>query len=145
VPPLAVSNQPALALWAPVKAPRSWPNWLRLSSALLVNLRLLGWVLPSVPLQAIFQPARKLHWIGLGFAIFSGSLIFISFVNLYYFNPAFQLKLSLLVLATTLQLFIFRKIANAPEAPSRRLKSSAVVSLALWFGIGLAGRAIGFV
>ena len=118
---------------------------LLLSSTVLLNLRLLGWLLPSVPLKTIFRPARALHWTGLAFAVGSGSLIFISFVNLYYFNPAFQLKVVLLLLASLLQLVIFKGLAHTSDTPGWALKASALLSLVLWFSIGLAGRAIGFV
>lgn len=118
---------------------------LLLSSVALSNLRLLGVVLPSVPLADIFWSARKLLWTGLGLVVLSGSLLFISFVKLYYFNPAFQLKILLLLLAVMLQITLFRSLGSSTQLPSPLIKAVAIFSLLLWFGIGLAGRAIGFV
>ena len=64
---------------------------------------------------------------------------------LYYPNPAFWLKFQLLALALIVQFTLYRKV-TASEKPNRALAViTAVVSLALWFGVGIAGRAIGYV
>jgi len=118
---------------------------LLLSSVALGNLRLLGLTLKSVPVPDVLLQARRLQWIGLGLAMLSGSELFISFVKLYYFNPAFQLKIGLLLLAIVLQLTLFRRASASSETPTRGVKATAALSIALWFGIGLCGRAIGFV
>jgi hypothetical protein len=118
---------------------------LLLSSVALSNLRLLGVTLKTVPVADIFWQSRRLLWIGLGLVAISGGAMFISFVKLYYFNPAFQLKIALLVLALLLQFTFFRVIGAAPQTPAWVVKSGALLSITLWFGIGLCGRAIGFV
>ena len=96
---------------------------LLLSSLLLVNLRLLGWGLRSLPLQQVVRATRKALWLGLGLTIGSGLLLF----------------------ALAVQATLYRRV-TASHGPSPLLaRSTAVVSLTLWFSVGLAGRAIGFV
>jgi hypothetical protein len=66
----------------------------------------------------------------------------------YYHNPAFRLKMLLFVIALifhfTLQVRVARR-SIALEQNSRWLKLGSATSLLLWFTIGLAGRAIGYV
>jgi capsule polysaccharide export protein KpsE/RkpR len=50
-----------------------------------------------------------------------------------------------LAFAVVVQFTLYRKI-TATETPHRLLVIfTAFISLALWFGVGIAGRAIGFV
>ncbi|MBI4986073.1 MAG: hypothetical protein HZC24_12235 [Rhodocyclales bacterium] len=75
----------------------------------------------------------------------SGTAMFFSAVELYYFNPAFKLKIAVLLAAAVLQLTLFRKV-TATDTPNPALvKVSVLLSIVLWFGVGLAGRAIGYV
>jgi hypothetical protein len=54
--------------------------------------------------------------------------------------------MAFLVLATTFAFTVRRKVGQADEARVRPLtyKLVALVSLALWFGVGASGRWIGF-
>jgi hypothetical protein len=62
----------------------------------------------------------------------------------YYLSSAFRLKIALLVLAVTLYLYLNRRIIAAnPAASPRADQALAVLLLALWLGVGLAGRFIG--
>jgi hypothetical protein len=116
-----------------------------LASVVLVNLRLLGYGLRGQSAQQIASETNRLIWLGFGFAVVSGTAMFFSAVELYYYNPAFKLKLVTLILAAILQLTFFRKVA-ATENPNPVLaKVSVALSIVLWFGVGLAGRAIGYV
>jgi hypothetical protein len=115
-----------------------------LTAALLVSLRVLGWGLRKQPLQDIAQSARPLLYWGLAATVGSGLLMFASNAVIYASNPALQLKVVLLLLAVAVQVAFFRWIAVKPER-SAGLHVGAIASLVLWFGTGLAGRAIGFV
>jgi hypothetical protein len=116
-----------------------------LASVVLVNLRLLGYGLRGQTTQQIATETNRLIWGGFAFAVLSGTAMFFSVVELYYFNPAFRLKMILLLAAALLQLTLFRKV-TAAESPSPALaRVSVALSVVLWFGVGLAGRAIGYV
>jgi hypothetical protein len=58
----------------------------------------------------------------------------------------FWWKMTFLVLATTFTFTVRRKISLADEANRASLtyKIVALVSMALWFGVGAGGRWIGF-
>ncbi|GGY71716.1 hypothetical protein GCM10011613_15720 [Cellvibrio zantedeschiae] len=116
-----------------------------LSSILLVNLRLLGVGLVNQPVGLLVKKTNGLIWFGLAFLFLSGFFMFAPSAGLYYPNPAFWLKFQLLAAALVVQFTLYKKV-TATETPNPYLaKSVAVISIALWFAVGLAGRAIGFV
>jgi hypothetical protein len=63
-----------------------------------------------------------------------------------YYHPAFRLKMVLFALAVLFTFAAHRRAGRTPSdaPPSTGAKAAAVVSMALWLGVGLAGRAIGF-
>ncbi len=116
-----------------------------LASVALVNLRLLGYGLRAQTAAQIAAETNKLVWIGFAAAVVSGTGMFFSVVELYYFNPAFRLKLLLLLAAAILQVTLFKRV-TAIENPSPVLvRTTVALSFILWFGVGLTGRAIGYV
>jgi hypothetical protein len=116
---------------------------LLLTAVLLVALRLLGLGLREQSLQEVEQLARPFLWAGLAATIISGTLFFISTAVIYATKEALQIKIVLLLLALLLQFSLVRKLVANP-ANKALATGGAVASLALWFGVGLAGRAIGF-
>jgi len=116
-----------------------------LSAVLLTNLRLLGVGLRDQTAKQLAGETNKLIWIGLASAVISGLFMFFSAVELYYFNPAFNYKVLLLVAAIVLQILWFRKILSAETPNPAVARAGALISIGLWFSVGLAGRAIGFV
>lgn len=118
---------------------------LLLTTLVLVNLRLLGWGLHELPLRQVVDATRKALRLGLSLALGSGSLLFLSAPVHYAGNAAFVPKMLLLLFALAVQASLYRHVTSS-EAPSPLLaRGTAVLSLSLWFGVGLAGRAIGFV
>jgi hypothetical protein len=118
---------------------------LLLSSLVLVSLRILRIVLKDQNLVDVTKDASRLFWWGLALALTSGTLMFISTATLYAYKWAFQLKLVLFALALILQFTLFRKIARTDAANSLFAKGTVVTSLLVWFGVGFAGRMIGFI
>lgn len=118
---------------------------LLLTALLLVNLRLLGWGLHRQPLQAIVDSTRWALRLGLVLAIGSGSLLYLSAPVSYIANPAFVPKMVLLFAALAVQTGIYRYLTHANTTSVLLARGAAVLSLSLWFSVGLAGRAIGFV
>lgn len=116
-----------------------------LASLVLINLRLAGIALKSESIPQLSREPLKLIWLGLASAVTSGILMFVSAPLLYWANPAFILKLWLLAGAVLLQVTLYRHVIGQ-ETPSPLLAKSAIaLSLLLWFGVGVAGRAIGFI
>lgn len=118
---------------------------LLLTSLLIVNLRLLGWGLRSLPLPQLVQATRWALRLGLVLAVGSGTLLFFSAPVHYIANAAFVPKMSLLLFALIVQASLYRSVTHKEHASPLLARSTAVLSLTLWFSVGLAGRAIGFV
>lgn len=115
-----------------------------LTAVLIVAFRLLGWGLTQQSVQEVTQFARPFFWVGLIAAGTSGFVMFASNANTYASHPALQLKFALLLAALAVQLGWVRYLVRQPQ-PNGWARSGAVASLALWFSVGLAGRAIGFI
>jgi hypothetical protein len=118
---------------------------LLLSSLVLMSLRLLGLVLQRQSIPLVTYGLTRLFWSSLALAAISGALMFITGTRHYYYNRAFDAKMMLLLVAVVIQLVLFRKVALR-ESPSQVLATATVaLSLVFWFGVAIAGRAIGFV
>jgi len=115
-------------------------------SILIVDLRLLGIGLRRQPVERI---AREMWPIALGSLILmlaSGLLLVTTGPLKYYYSPSFRIKMLLFVLAVAFYFTLHRQALQhgQDEATTVWPRVAALVSLTLWLGVGLAGRAIGF-
>ena len=118
---------------------------LLLTSILLVNLRLLGVGFTYFPVPKLARYTRPFILLGLVFLVVSGIFMLVPSAALYEPNPAFWLKLKLFAAALIVQFTLYHAV-TITERPNRFLAvTTAVVSLLLWFSVGMAGRAISFV
>lgn len=118
---------------------------LLLTSILLVNLRLLGVGFTWFSAPQLAQYTKPFIYTGLLFLILSGVFMLAPSAALYEPNPAFWIKLKLFAVALIIQFTLYRAVSTH-DNPNRVLAvTTAIVSLVLWFSVGLAGRAIGFV
>jgi hypothetical protein len=117
----------------------------------VLDLRLLGWVARGQP--ASQMAARLIPWAWFGFVaqVITGGLLFSSEAVKIYGNPAFRLKMLLLLLAG-LQAVIFQTVISGKLAAWDERESLPVLakvaglsSILLWVAIVTAGRFIGFV
>ena len=120
------------------------------NNRLLLDLRLLGWVLPRVPASEMAR--RLVPWMKAGFAvmIITGALLFYGIPVRYYQNIFFRLKMIALLLAG-LNAFIFeigvrRRTADwdLRPVPPAAARAAGAASLALWAVIIVAGRMIAY-
>jgi hypothetical protein len=118
---------------------------LLLSTLVLVNLRLLGLGLARQPLEQLVQSTRWSLRLGLALAIGSGTLLYFSAPVSYIANAAFVPKMVLLAAALVVQASLYRTVTRRAIVTPFFARGTAVLSLSLWFSVGLAGRAIGFV
>ena len=117
---------------------------LLLGTLTVLNLRLFGWGLGGYPLKAVAADALPWTFVGMSVSITSGILLFLSEAMKCYGSAPFFVKMGLLA-AALLFTFTFHRHLTKAEAPSPVLsKCAACVSVTLWFGVGLAGRAIAF-
>lgn len=113
---------------------------------LIVDLRLLGIGLRR---QSVSQIARELTPLFLGsltIMLVSGALLVATGPLKYYYSPWFRVKMLFFFLAVVFYFTLHRSVvgSNGDAHPSAWSKVAAVVSMTLWLGVGLAGRAIGF-
>lgn len=113
---------------------------------LIVNLRLLGVFLPDRPAAQVARDLSPLILGTLAVLVVTGALMISEEAMKCYHNAAFRWKMALFVPALLVSLGVHRKLAGGGEHPDsdRAVKLAAGASLALWFGVGVAGRAIGY-
>jgi hypothetical protein len=116
----------------------------------ILDLRLLGVILKRERVSQIAGQILPLTWAGFAAMFLSGALLFLAEAAKSYANPAFRLKMLLLIVAGLNPLIfhstIYRNVAawdDAPVAPWRA-RLTAILSLTLWSGIIVAGRAIAY-
>lgn len=115
-----------------------------LAALVLVGLRLLGWALQGQSLPDVTRDANRLLYLGLVMTVASGVLMFVATPRLYFHKPAFELKMLLFLLALLLQFWVLRRLLNRAAENTALVRTAVAVSLLVWFGIGFAGRMIGF-
>jgi hypothetical protein len=115
-----------------------------LAPLVLVDLRVLGLVLHDQPLRDIVGQCRRLSLLGLSMSLTSGLLMFLSAPLHYYSNWAFDAKMELLAIALVVYIVLFIGVPAWDSAHPWLAKLTACLSLVLWIGVCMAGRAIGF-
>jgi uncharacterized protein DUF6644 len=115
-------------------------------AVLVVDMRLLGLGLRG---QRIADVARNAFpWLvaSLVVMLLTGIGLFLSEPTKCYYSTPFWVKMTSLALALLFTFTVRLKMTKADEARVRPLwfKLVALVSLALWFGVGAGGRWIGF-
>lgn len=122
-----------------------------ISATFLVDLRILGLFSRSQPLAALSHRFLTWIWYALIVLLITGSLLIIGEPGRSLLNPAFWLKMLMLLVVALLTVMLQRPLttnAGYWEASGGRMaaaKGIAVVSLALWSCIVFAGRWIAYV
>jgi len=115
-----------------------------LGSILVLNLRLLGSGLRSQQVESVAKSLAPLTFWSLLTMLVSGALLFCSEALKCYENPPFWAKMEMLAAAIVFQYTFVRYAARSARAKRPQHILAACGSLALWFGVAAAGRAIGF-
>ncbi len=115
-------------------------------AVLLIDFRLLGIGLGRwTPKQMARQLGPFMKY-GLIVILVTGTLLFMAEPRKLYDNAAFGPKMILLAAAIVFQYTIFRKMESIDRLSAPVWgRLGALLSLMLWFGVGICGRAIGFV
>jgi uncharacterized membrane protein YhdT len=115
-------------------------------SVLIVDLRLLGLGLRHQRIKDLARDAQP--WLNRSLAVMliTGVGLFLSEPTKCYYSSPFWFKMWSLALAITFAYTVRRKVIFADEGRVGPLACTVVglVSLALWLGVGGAGRWIGF-
>ncbi len=123
---------------------------LLVGTVAILDLRLLGLVLKREQVSRVASQILPLTWAGFGVMFVSGFLLFWAEAATCYANPAFRVKLILLILVglnpLIFHLTIYRSVGSWNEVVVTPLRArlAAFSSLTLWGGIVCAGRAIAY-
>ena len=115
------------------------------------DLRLLGWAMRHSPVSETGRRLLPWAWAGFAVQVLTGALLFSSEAVKIYPNPAFRLKMLLILLAGVQALVFHRTVYRAVSKWDQTgllpwsAKLSGLVSLVLWVGVVASGRFIGFV
>jgi hypothetical protein len=115
-----------------------------------LDLRLIGLALKEEPVSRIAGRLLPWAWVGLTIQVTTGFCLFASEATRCWENPAFRIKMAMLVLAGLNALVfhqtVYRRVASWDEARVTPVaaKFAGCCSILLWFGIVAAGRWIAF-
>jgi hypothetical protein len=147
---LAISLRGSLYYFPFIEAVHVMALGVVFGTILVVDLRALGVASTNRPFTRLSAELLRITWGAFAVSVLTGSLMFVTNARVYAHNTAFQIKMVLLALAG-LNMAIFhltagRSVATWNQAPTapKAGRLTAGASLALWLGIILAGRVIGF-
>ncbi len=140
------------SLWAYplIESAHVWALALFVGFAVLLDLRLLGFAMRSLPASDVAR--RLIPWMVAGFGVMvaTGLLLFYAIPVRTYQSVFFRLKLILLLLAA-INVFVFhsgiwRRVADwdRDPIPPRSARVAGGLSLVLWIGVIFAGRMIAY-
>ena len=119
-------------------------------SIAILDLRLLGVLLRGERVTTVARQVLPVVWIGFGILTVSGLMLFAAEAAKSYSNPAFRIKLLLLVLAGVNPIVYYRTVyRRIGEWDTHRrtplaARLAGAASLTLWAGIIAAGRATAY-
>ena len=116
-----------------------------LGSLVVLALRQFGLVYKTQAISEVANALRPWNRWSLAVMLTSGILLFLSEAVKCYGNTSFRVKMLFLFAALLFQFTIYnRTVASDDNVAPTGGKIAAVVAVCLWFGVGLAGRGIGF-
>jgi hypothetical protein len=117
-----------------------------LGSMIAIDLRVLGFGLTRQPAAKVAAALTPVTLVGLGTMIVTGLLLFSSEALKCYDNAAFPWKMACFFSGLIIFVTLHRGITKLDDARiGVGSKAVAALSLVLWFGVAVAGRAIAFV
>ncbi len=116
-----------------------------LGSLFLIDLRLLGIAVRRwSPAQIVEQVHSFINW-SIVIILITGAILFTAEPRKLFDSAAFGPKMILLALAIIFQYTLYPRVRSMQSHIPIWGRLMALVSLGLWFGVAVCGRAIGFV
>jgi hypothetical protein len=116
----------------------------------ITDMRLLGWAMRGSSITDVVEQLRIWKRIGFVMTVGCGAMLLMAKAELYYYNPFYWTKMTLLLLVGVHALVFHRSVYgntaaldNAPSVP-RIAKVAACLSLFLWLGLVTCGRSIAY-
>lgn len=122
-----------------------------MGSALMINLRLLGWAERGQSLAAVEQRYGTWLWSGALVLLFSGAILVVADPGRELHSALFMVKMALLLLVLALAWVMQRRVRAGAGLRGRTLENRTAgrvfggVSLVLWVAIIGAGRWIAYI
>lgn len=119
-------------------------------SIFMVDMRLLGLVARNNPAARFVEEYLPWTWTAFASAVVTGMLMFVAHATTYWENTQFRFKFVLMFLAGCNMLIFHtgahRQIAQWSQQlpPPRAARVAGFLSIALWFGVVVLGRWVGF-
>lgn len=116
-----------------------------LGTLVVLALRQFGVLYSSQPISEVARALRPWNRWSVALMLVTGTLLFLSEAMKCFSNESFRIKMIFLFAALLFQFTVYNRTVRSEGtvAPAGG-KIAAAVVLCLWFGVGLAGRAIGF-
>ena len=116
------------------------------AAVLVVDLRLWNLGLHRRSVADVARSAQPLLLGSLGVLVITGYMLFAAGAQRYYYNAAFWFKMIALFFALVFTFTVRRSVVMADEARVGPVwgRLVALLSTALWSGVGIGGKAIGF-
>jgi len=115
-----------------------------LGTLVIIETRLLGYGLLRMRPSQLARELSRWTFVGMALVLGSGVFLFFGEPMKLFGSPSFFVKMVLLLLAVLVQLTLYRRVKSDRAAESGSQIAIGTLALALWIGVGLAGRAIGF-
>ena len=114
-----------------------------LGALLMLDLRIAGLSATHYSIMQLERDFLPLIWLAFVVAVLTGSALFITRASAHILNPAFQMKIVLMLIAG-INMALFRWFSRSNNQP-RLVAASGLLSLLLWCGVMLAGRWMGHI
>ena len=123
---------------------------LVLGTVLIVDVRLLALADRGRAFTRVSRETLRLTWLAFCVSVVTGSLMFTTSPQTYFYNTAFQCK-ALALFAAGLNMALFQLLTargvaewNETPRPPNAARIAGLLSIALWTAVVLLGRWIGF-
>jgi hypothetical protein len=118
---------------------------LLIGTIMMADLTMLGFGFKRHPVSRVARELAPWTWTGLAIMFATGPLNLASEAQRCYDSSFFWIKMGLIILAVAFHFTVHRRVTLAePPVSASRAKLVACVSLALWFGVAVAAKFIGF-
>jgi hypothetical protein len=117
---------------------------LLLGGIFLMSLRLLGLIWRDEPLSRVAAEFRRWTLVGIVATLLAGPSMWAATALRYYESGPFWLEMQLLGGALVFHFTWYDWVTRRDDAPRLLRALTGLLALSLWFGVGVAGRAIGF-
>jgi len=113
----------------------------------IIDLRMMGFGMKKQPVAVLAKNLEPYMTWGMLIMLGTGYMLFCSEAMKCFVNDGFKFKMAVLFPAIIFQFTLFRWVTHKDEGKRPMLLGwlVALLSLTLWFGVGIGGRAIGFV